>query len=76
MKEDITIHLTKDEALVLFDFLGRFNQTTHTHIFQDQADRQPLWAIETQLDKVLVEPFKPDYLDIIREVRNRNRGEQ
>jgi hypothetical protein len=70
---EITIKLTKDESLVLFEFLSRFNQTDNTNIFEDQAEQKTLWAIEGQLEKILVEPFKPDYLDIIKEARNRLR---
>ncbi len=70
---EITIKLTKDESLVLFEFLSRFNQTDHADIFEDQAEQKTLWTIEGQLQKLLVEPFKPDYLDIIKEARNRLR---
>jgi len=75
MKENnqITIKLTKDESLVLFEFLSRFNQTDHADIFADQSEQKILWTIEGQLEKILVEPFNPDYMDIIKEARNRLR---
>ena len=73
MEKEIEIKLTKDEALVLFEFLSRFNQADHHAIFEDQAEQKALWTIEGQLEKILVEPFKPDYLDIITEARNRLR---
>ena len=72
----INIKLTKDEALVLFDFLARFNETEHSDIFEDQSEQKALWIIEGQLEKQLAEPFKPDYKDIITTARNKIRDEE
>lgn len=69
MAEKVTIELTKDEALVLFDFLGRFNQNSNESVFEDQAEQKALWIIEGLLEKVLVEPFMPNYQDIIKQSR-------
>ena len=73
---DITIKFSNDEALVLFEFLSRFNAEEHKYIFQDQAEEKTLWLIEGQLEKVLVEPFMPNYQDILLEARNRLRDEK
>ena len=75
-KQIINLTLAKDEALVLFDFLARFNQTEHPDIFEDQAEQKTLWIMEGQLEKQLVEPFKPDYKEIINEARNKIRDEE
>ena len=74
MENEIQINLTKDEALVLFEFLSGFNQMRHNAIFEDQAEQKALWTIEKQLERILAEPFRPDYLDIIKEARNRLKG--
>ncbi len=74
--EEINIKLTKDEALVLFEFLARFNQTDNTDIFEDQAEQRVLWDIECILEKQLTELFRPDYLDIIKKARNKIRDEE
>jgi hypothetical protein len=76
MADKVTIELTKDEALVLFDFLGRFNQKEHNDIFEDQAEQKALWIVEGQLEKTLVEPFDPNYTDIIKQSRDNIRDEQ
>ena len=73
---NINLTVTKDEALVLFEFLARFNQTEHKDIFEDQAEQKTLWILEGQLEKQLVEPFRPDYKDIIKEARNKIRDEE
>ncbi len=76
MKDELSITLTKDEALVLFDFLARFNETDHADIFEDQAEQKSLWIIEGQLEKQLTEPFLPNYKEIINEARNKIRDEE
>lgn len=38
-QETINLTVTKEEALVLFDFLARFNQTEHPDIFDHQAEQ-------------------------------------
>ncbi len=72
----INLTITKDEALVLFEFLARLNQTKRSNIFDDQSEQKILWIIEGQLEKQLVEPFRPDYKDIIKEARNKIRDEE
>jgi len=70
MKEEILhISLTKNEALVFFEFLARFNQKRIDNIFEDQAEQKVLWDIECQLEKELAEPFRSDYLDILNKAR-------
>ena len=70
------IELTKDEALVLFDFLSRLNANDQTNLFHDQAEQKVLWIIEGILEKELVEPFKPDYKEIIQRARDRIRDNE
>ncbi|WP_396184025.1 hypothetical protein [Flavobacterium sp.] len=73
---NLNLTVTKDEALVLFEFLARFNQAEHPEIFEDQAEQKTLWILEGQLEKQLVEPFRPNYQDIINEARNQIRDEE
>ena len=72
----IQLSITKNEALVLFDFLTRFNKTQHSGIFEDQAEEKTLWVLETHLEKQLVEHFMPDYIDIIKKARASIRDEE
>ncbi len=76
MADKVTIELTKDEALVLFDFLARFNDTYHENIFEDQAEQRVLWNIEAILERNLAEPFMPNYSDMVKQARNNIRDEQ
>ena len=76
MNDKINIILEKDEAIVLFDFLARFNQNDNKEVFEDQAEQKILWDIEYILEKQLTEPLLPNYKEIISEARNKIRGEK
>ena len=70
MKDNqLNISLTKDEAIVLFEFLGRFNEKEDDNLFEDQAEQRVLWDIECILEKELVEPFQENYARILELAR-------
>jgi hypothetical protein len=73
-KEPVTIQLTGDEALVLFDWIGRFNEDGDG-TFRDQAEQRVLWNIEARLEKSLVSPFD-DYHDLLARARDRVRDSE
>ncbi len=56
----ISVELSEDEALVLFDWLARFNERKDLD-FAEQAERRILWDIESSLESVLIQPFSEDY---------------
>ena len=65
MKDKLSLNLTKNEALVLFDFLSRFNQSENNIIFEDKAEQKIFWTIEALLEKQLTEPFLPNYKTLL-----------
>ena len=70
MKDNqINIGLTKDEAIVLFEYLGRFNEKEDESLFEDQAEQRVLWDIECILEKELSEPFQENYADVVELAR-------
>lgn len=74
MSGDVILKLTHDEALVLFEWLGRFNESEpNDERFVDQAEQRALWNLEAVLETVLAEPFDPNYLEIIAAARDRLR---
>ena len=75
-KKSITIELTKDEAIVLFEFLGRFNEIENNSNFEDQSEQRVLWDIECILEKKLSEPFRKDYSNIVKMARENVRDEE
>jgi len=65
----INIELTKEEAIVLFEFLGRINGQDDPNLFHHQSEQRVLWDIECILEKILSEPFKADYQEIVQKAR-------
>jgi len=70
--EKITIELTNKEALVLFEFLRRFDDED-AYSFADQAEQRVLWDMQCILEKQLVEILSPDYLRCLKEAREQVR---
>lgn len=73
--DDVTITLTADGAVVLFEFLSRFSDTDKLTI-EDQAEERALWNLCCIFQKSLVVPFDPAYGDALQAARNRLRDEQ
>ena len=71
-EEAVSIHLTGDQALVLFDWITRFDETGDP-TFVDQAEQTLLWIIEGSLEKALVAPFAANYLELVAQARDRVR---
>lgn len=65
----VTIELTSDEALVLYDWLARFNQQ-ETPGFADQAEERVLFDLEAMLEKALVVPLQSDYATLLAQARS------
>lgn len=67
---EVTISLTADQALVLFEWLAREDGKGGLSV-DHQAEQCVLWNIEAQLEKALVEPLQPDYADKVASARER-----
>ena len=65
----VKIELTSYAALVLYDWLTRFNQRVDTD-FADQAEERVLFDLEAMLEKALVAPLQPDYADLLAQARS------
>lgn len=61
----VELKLTRDEAVVLFEWLHRFNTKEGGQGFEDQAEQRVLWDIEATLESTLTEPFEPNYRQIL-----------
>ena len=71
-RKGVVIELSQDEALVLFEWLSRFNES-EAPSFEDQAEQRVLWDLEAMLESMLAEPFDPRYADILSAARARVR---
>ncbi len=69
---EVRISLSADEALVLFEFLSRFDESNELTIV-DQAEERALSNLLGPLQKQLVPPFQQDYVEQLQQARNRLR---
>ena len=69
-EESIKIELTKDEAIVLYEFLQRSSNSDELKI-EHQAEERALWNLACIFEKVLAEPFMLDYARILTSARER-----
>ena len=74
--KNVNIELTREEAIVLFEFLGRFNKNDDLSRFEDQSEQRVLWDVECILEKKLSEPFQADYQEIVKKARELVRDEK
>jgi hypothetical protein len=71
---EVHISLTADEALVLFEFLSRFEKSSDLTIV-DQAEERALWNLLCLFQKQLVSPFRLDYRELLQMARDRLRDD-
>ena len=74
MKEHNTLTLTREEAIVLDDWLARL-QARPTALTADEAERKVLANIACQLEAQLAELFRPDYVVILAAAKKAVVGE-
>lgn len=67
---DVTIRLTADQALVLFEWLTREDGKDGLPT-EHQAEQNVLWEIEAQLERILIDPLQPDYAVRVASARDR-----
>lgn len=70
LEDEIHISLNRDEALVFFEFLSRFSVNDNLTI-ENQAKERVLWDLCCVFEKVLDEPFKENYLEILEKAREK-----
>ncbi len=73
IKNNISIELSKEEAIVFLNWLFTFNEKKHPDLFQDQSEERVLWDIEATLEKAVDETFSNNYNNILSEARKKVR---
>lgn len=56
----VQLSLSRDEAIVVFEFLSRYTDTGKL-VIEDQAEQRVLWDLCASLESELHEPISPDY---------------
>ncbi len=70
-QQNVSISLTGDEALVLFDLLHRWEDEERVAAPQHEAEQIALWNLSALLERELSEPFQPRYADLVSGARDR-----
>lgn len=68
MTAPVTIELGRAEALVLFELLHRLEDEDVTP--EDHAEQVALLRLSGALERTLVEPFRPDYRELLERARS------
>ena len=73
----VYLKMSSDEALVLFEWLHR-HEAADVPLDQlgleDAAERAVLWHLSGSLEELLVEPFRPDYVQLLNAARAKLRS--
>lgn len=69
----VIVAFSKDEALVLFEWLHFINEVEDNGLFQDQSEQRVLFDLESELERVLTEPFDKNYPELLALARQRIR---
>jgi len=68
-KNEITLKLSKQEALVFFEWLADVIEPMEKTIYKYPAEEKVVWKLQAQLESTLAEPFLPNYGEIVDEAR-------
>ena len=68
--ESLKIEITKNEALVLFEFLSRYSDTDILSI-KHAGEKQALLNLACTFEKTLPEPFSSDYKKTLESARQK-----
>jgi hypothetical protein len=68
--DTVTFELNRDAALVLFELLADFHLSPRLEL-PELADRAALVKLHGALESTLVEPFQPEYRDLLEAAKRR-----
>jgi hypothetical protein len=54
----VLVELSSNEAIVLLDWLTKFNEKEHPWLFEDQAEERILFDLESSLEKIVSQTFE------------------
>lgn len=67
----MTVTLTSDEALVLFELLHRWEDSGELNGLLQRGEQIAPWALSALLERILVEPFEGNYSELVDDARRR-----
>jgi hypothetical protein len=71
--DGVDVLLSRDQAVVLFEWLARTGRADRPADFDDRAERQVVWELEDILAAALADPLREDYPEVLAAARARIR---
>jgi hypothetical protein len=68
---EVTVTLSSDEALVLFELLHRWEDSGEIGTVLMPGEQTALWALSGHIESSLVEPLKANYRQLVDDARRR-----
>ena len=69
--KSISFNLTRSESLVFFEWIARFTAEENAKYFSHASEEQLLFNFEACLEKILIEPFEDNYLELVSDAQER-----
>lgn len=69
-QNEVLLKLSSDEALVIFEFLSRFDKDGSLKI-EDQSEERALWNLHCLIEESLPSLFNPDYKSLLAMAQTR-----
>jgi len=76
LNKKIVLNLSNDEALVLLNWLIRFNENEMPSLFEDQSEERVLFDLESVLEQSISEIFSKNYKELLSQARDNIRDEE
>jgi hypothetical protein len=75
MTDSVTLTLSRNVSLVLFELLSQFSDSNNVHVVRldDECESVALRNLSCELERQLVEPFQANYSRLLDDARARLR---
>ena len=68
MEDAVTLSLSKNQALVLFEWLTNLDDKDDSD-YSHPSEERVVWELQSQLEKILTEPFDAEYPALLSAAR-------
>ena len=68
MEDAVTLSLSKNQAIVLFEWLTNLDDKDDPN-YSHPSEERVVWELQSQLEKILTEPFDAEYPALLSAAR-------
>ena len=69
--DGVTLQLSDDEALVLFEWLSRMDNEDALTSLANRSEQRVLWDVVAMLEPQIDDLFRPDYAELVQAATDR-----